>query len=269
MPLNTQLTSDYMRGFLGYGNPNGRWWFVGREEGGGQTWEEVQARIQYWNQNRPYHFDAVDFHRAVGHGLEQWFPTDKLPRLQSTWNKLIGIMLAANGIIDSDTPNAERIEFTRKFQAQYWGRNESDTFLTEILPLPSPTESPWHYSRPDWWDNNAPPQFALNRKEAFAHSETQRLLILESLWEVSRGKNKEKIVVYYAGGSDRHDDQYWNWLTQTLGFGENLPLVNDQPNLINETIIVRIPHVQAWGRTTADWINIGQQIAKLRNGQHG
>lgn len=46
--LNEDLLSDYMDSFLGYGNIQGSYWFVGMEEGGGKTCPEIAQRITQW-----------------------------------------------------------------------------------------------------------------------------------------------------------------------------------------------------------------------------
>ena len=47
--FNDSLLADYMGGFWGYGNLSGDYWFVGMEEGGGDSFEEVNQRISQWN----------------------------------------------------------------------------------------------------------------------------------------------------------------------------------------------------------------------------
>jgi hypothetical protein len=44
---NDQLLSHFMQTFYGYGNYQGDYWFIGMEEGGGDTWAEVQQRLTY------------------------------------------------------------------------------------------------------------------------------------------------------------------------------------------------------------------------------
>lgn len=263
MPLNPQITSDFMNGFLGYGNPKGRWWFVGKEEGGGSTCPEVCARINYWNANRARYLDLANFHHAVGHGLERWFPQNgQLPKLQTTWYKLILIMLAANRIINQDLSDAERRLAARQFQAAHWGRNNSDTFLTEVLPFPCPGEDAFHYLTA-CWEHDIVPDFARDREAAFEHSWATRTLIFRALWDEGATKDKKRVIVFYAG---LRQQQYWEWLIGTLGFDGD-PLIRDEFDgaIIYEdphAIVVRTHHPSAH-LENAYWLDIGTHLAEM------
>jgi hypothetical protein len=47
--LNHALLNDYMKVFYGYGSWKAKYWFVGIEEGGGKTFEEVTRRLDTWD----------------------------------------------------------------------------------------------------------------------------------------------------------------------------------------------------------------------------
>ncbi len=46
--LDDATLENYMATFYRYGNYSGDYWFIGKEEGGGETIEDNLARIQAW-----------------------------------------------------------------------------------------------------------------------------------------------------------------------------------------------------------------------------
>ena len=164
MPLNLQHTQAYMAGFFGFGNPTARWCFVGLEEGGGNHYDQVEARINSWvDRNQSPLEDLPEYSAAVGHGLELWFGDNAV--LQSTWNKLIHLLLTAQGQL-TDTVHR------RLYQNKNWGRQNSQTILTDIYPLPSPSRDHWYY---DQWVGGAIP--ALASREVYHESIEQTRLL--------------------------------------------------------------------------------------------
>jgi hypothetical protein len=49
LPVSRFPLSDFIHGFWGCGNPEGDYWFVGMEEGGSDSFEEIHARITQWD----------------------------------------------------------------------------------------------------------------------------------------------------------------------------------------------------------------------------
>jgi len=131
------LLSDYMDGFWGYGATNADYWFVGMEEGGGDSFEEITQRISQWNKRgRNPLEDLYEYHMDIN--VPKWF--QKNAPLQPTWNKLIRVLLVAKG------KNPEK-EFVRSYQIEQLGRSNGEVCLLELLPLPSPTTNHWLYSK--------------------------------------------------------------------------------------------------------------------------
>lgn len=48
--MNDVLLQQYMSKFAGYGNLDGDYWLVGMEEGGGNSIEEIERRINLWKE---------------------------------------------------------------------------------------------------------------------------------------------------------------------------------------------------------------------------
>ncbi|MBU6361002.1 MAG: hypothetical protein KGS46_13375 [Chloroflexi bacterium] len=130
--FDDNLLASYMNSFWGYGNPNANYWFVGIEEGGGASFEEINQKIQLWNKRERRAIDDI----YECHTEHIFFKKDA--KLQPTWNKLIRILLSAKGEI----PNTEMV---RQYQITELARKNSESCLIELLPLPSPSTKDWIY----------------------------------------------------------------------------------------------------------------------------
>jgi hypothetical protein len=131
--FDDELLHAFVFGFFGYGSFSAPYWFVGMEEGGGNTPEDIALRLRAWEtRGKRALEDVVDYHLAIG--VSKHF--DELGVLQPTWNKLIRIQLAAMG----ESPTTERV---RAFQRTEWGKLSGISCLPELLPLPSPGVDRW------------------------------------------------------------------------------------------------------------------------------
>jgi len=128
----------FIQGFFGYGNPAGKLWFIGMEEGGGDSLPEVQQRLKVWHDlGTPAIADLAEFHRRLG--MPEFFQ-DPVKR-QHTWTSLIRVVLAAIG-------QPVELPAVKNYQRDCLGRANGETCLVELLPLPSPNTGTWHY--PQW-----------------------------------------------------------------------------------------------------------------------
>src|SRR5713226_7016665 len=92
--FDDQLLTAFINHFYGYGNYDAKYWFVGMEEGGGNDFTEIVKRINAWDsRGRKELEDVAEYHKAIG--ITRLF--DERPRLQTTWNKMIRILLSAEG----------------------------------------------------------------------------------------------------------------------------------------------------------------------------
>lgn len=134
--LSETLIDAFMDGFYGYGDYSARYWFIGLEEGGGGSEDEIERRLNAWDRRgRNELEDLAEFHAAFGE--REWFERGALQR---TWRGLIRIVLAAEGLDPS-------IDDLRAYQRERLGRRiGSDTCLIEIMPLPSRNTGAWLYS---------------------------------------------------------------------------------------------------------------------------
>lgn len=134
--IDDTLIEKYIHSFLGYGNVNGDYWFIGKEEGGDLSLAQNLKRIHHWHERGEKEFeDLYDYHISIN--VLDWF--DEKPKLQPTWNKLIRILLSVLGE-KTDTDNV------KQYQSKHLARVDSNTCLPELLPLPARSTSHWGYS---------------------------------------------------------------------------------------------------------------------------
>jgi len=134
--LDDKLLQDFIDGFYGYGNYNAPYWFVGMEEGGGNSIDEINNRLKTWDRRgRREIEDVAEYH--CDFGISRYWKTK--PPLEATWNKIIRILLASKGTL----PTTEDV---RLYQRDYLGREAQETSLLELLPLPSPSTNHWLYA---------------------------------------------------------------------------------------------------------------------------
>ena len=128
---------EYMDAFFGYGDLNAPIWFIGMEEGGGDSLGNIKRRLNAWQKlGCSTVLDIAEFHKEIGDFA--YFENENTAKLQPTWNKLIRYMLAYEG-------HATNLKNVRKFQVNRLGRFASQTCLLELMPLPSPKVSDWLY----------------------------------------------------------------------------------------------------------------------------
>jgi len=208
MQLNDEFLQHFMSTFYGSGNYLGDYWFVGLEEGGGNDLVQVSNRLDAWKElGETELVDIYQFHTKINY--PEYF-TDPV-KLQRTWMQQARIILSAKG-------QASDTESVKEYQRDTIGRKNSETCLLELLPLPSPSISIWHYD--DWTSL----KFLKNRKIYRDYCIPWRVKHLQSRIY----SYKPKIVVFMglsyfnywqtiAGQSMRFTDQGGYWTGQADG----------------------------------------------------
>lgn len=136
--LNQEVLSEFMRSFLGYGDFKADTWFIGMEEGGGDTLKDVENRIGTWAKRGKCALeDCADYHLAIGAGH---LFTPPVRTAQKTWDWLMRAQLLSEG-----KPHDSAASKT--MQGERWLRHGSNTCGLELLPLPSPSVNVWHYNQ--------------------------------------------------------------------------------------------------------------------------
>jgi hypothetical protein len=132
-----QLLQAFMQTFYGYGSYCGAYWFIGMEEGGGGSFYDIANRLDCWCKRGQQELeDVAEYHTALG--ITRLFA--EYAKLQPTWNKLIRILLSAEGQVVTT-------EQVRSYQARLLGRSNGNSCLLELLPLPSPSVNHWLYGQ--------------------------------------------------------------------------------------------------------------------------
>lgn len=143
--LNSDLLEAFIRSFFGYGNLKAPVWFIGMEEGGGNSLKEVHDRLRAWNRRgRKRIEDAAAFHIRIK--MDNLFlkADGGGPTIQGTWRKLILVVLACRG--NENLGNRQLMkEAVREFQRTTFGRKTSCIAALELFPLPSPNRESWNY----------------------------------------------------------------------------------------------------------------------------
>lgn len=135
--LPCDLLNDYSLQFYGFGTWGAKLWFVGMEEGGGNTRAEVEARLHAWDKlGRKELENAPEFYPLCG--VTGWHR--EKAKLQTTWKQLVRILLLMNGTPDTTTAILD-------YQRTSLGRTGGETCITELFPLPCPNSRTWLYSQ--------------------------------------------------------------------------------------------------------------------------
>ena len=134
--LNTTTLESFMVSFLGYGNLNAKTYFIGMEEGGGNSELEVQKRLLAWEKMGSITtVNLASYSTRIGYGD---FFTER-NKSQPTWNKLIRVLLSMQGT------SGLTLSKVKKYQRDQLGRLDSNHALLELMPLPSPSLDHWIY----------------------------------------------------------------------------------------------------------------------------
>lgn len=129
--------ASYIETFYGYGDYSAPFWFVGIEEGGDNSVEEIEARIAAWySAGQPELRDPRGYGPDPDTSTSPWFRLH--PKSQSTWRQLIRMALVAQNLPTS-------LDDIKAYQRDRLGRADSAICLLELLPLPSRSTKEWIY----------------------------------------------------------------------------------------------------------------------------
>jgi hypothetical protein len=232
--FDDQLLSEFIQNFYGYGNYSGKFWFVGMEEGGGNSFSEINARLITWkNRGRNELQDIAEYHNDIG--VMEWF--NERPKLQPTWNKLIRVLLSSRG----EFPTTEQV---REYQKSLFGRLISDTCLLDLLPLPSPSIEQWIYAQ----YSQLP---YLRDREAYRQE-----CIVPRIARLQDRINQyqPKVVIFYSLSYQ----EYWKKIAD-VDFHQNFDKILTGRN--KSTLFVVMKHPAAKGVKSEYFHQVGQLIA--------
>jgi hypothetical protein len=138
-PIDLGLTEEEISGitgFLGYGNPQRSVWFIGLEEGLGNSSDaEARDNLKPRSQFSPV-MDLYDAHIRLQEDRKPMNIETKSGFVQE-WHFMAKIMLFLNGCKDwSDRGPNQKAILAKDYIRFKLGRAGSDTFMTELSPIP-------------------------------------------------------------------------------------------------------------------------------------
>lgn len=245
--LDEEVFKAFIERFYGYGRYDSPYWFIGIEEGGGGTIEDVNRRLNVWRARAKCELeDLVDYHLDIG--IDRYF-TDPV-RLQSTWNGIIRVYLADKAGVDNG--RITHSDEIRAYQREHLGRTRSgnNICLLELFPLPSPGVNRWHY---DEWTSLPMLGDRATYQAAVAPRRVKQL-------RERIANHKPGVVVCYGHSHKSH------W----IGLVDANPWMHE-PDLgiyyiwYGQTLMVRMPHPVARRMSSERFAQIGRRIAALRH----
>jgi hypothetical protein len=232
--LDDALLEQFMSRFLGYGNFSAPIWFIGMEEGGGNDFAQVSKRLEVWRSLGTRELEDVrDYHLEIG--IDRFFREPI--KLQRTWAHLMRVYLSVVG-------EPHQVQDLKNYQRDFLGRENGDTAILELMPLPSPGTNRWFY---DAWSNLS---LLKNRKSYLLEIMPRRISSLKKKIDDFR----PKVVVFYGTSYRNYFEQIIGSETKTDdGYGcyvyENAT-----------SIFLVIKHPAARGVTKDYFISIGKHL---------
>lgn len=230
--LASDLLLDFLNRFYGYGSWDAELWFVGMEEGGGNSEEEIAKRLEAWDRADDL-ADIRDYSYEIG---GKWF-ADR-PSIQNTWGKLIRIALAYEG-------RPTDIEAVRRYQRDELGKRHA---LIELFPLASPSTSEWLYANI--------PEIATREKYRALIADTRIATLTNRI-----AHHKPTAVVFYGTRYRVH----WVKISGVTFTKNDAGRFETGHN--GSTLFVIAPHPTARGVTNRNFEAIGEWIAE--SSSHG
>jgi len=176
--MGTRLSSKErakLLGFIGYGNLGAPVWFIGMEERG-HTEERLRQRLKFRRVE-----DLARAHDILGITKHHHPPF----KLQPTWRTMCEIMLRLANI----KPTRDNLKW---YQTAQLGQFDSDTFLTELLPIPAPNRREWEFA-----------SLFGEREEYEKKVRPERIKMLRR----SISKHKPSLVICYGRGDWKYYEQ--------------------------------------------------------------
>jgi hypothetical protein len=226
---------EFASGFYGYGDFDSPLWFIGMEEGGGTSAEEVTNRIRAWQQRgcMPLE-DVAEYHNAfLKHGYSSITK-------QNTWSALSRIQLAYNFGPKSGIS-------VRDHWQQQLGRKGSATCIMELNPLPSPSIDTWKY--PEFTDM----PFLASRIAYNARYRADRIASIKDMLV----QHTPKTVIFYG----KKYESFWVEVAGSALKTEQLHsrVVKDGTTFVS----MHHPNARVRGKTSDYLENLGSMLRKV------
>jgi hypothetical protein len=226
----------FMHRFAGYGAESSGLWFVGLEEGGGRTIEELATRVSAWNVRGSLPLeDLAEYHRAIGQ--DAYF--DPPYPLQRTWAALCRVRQAWLG-------QPADVATLKIVQARELGRAGGRSNVVELMPLPATSLSHWPYGP------LATEHPALRDRDTYRRAFTP---LREALIRELVRSGDARAVVFYGQRPDS-----WSAIAgqplQEIAIGGRRCHAAASRGIH----FISVPHPMARGLTSAFWMAVGSHL---------
>ena len=266
--MNEEYTAYYLDNFFGYGNWQSNFWFIGMEEGGGNSLNLVNNKINSFFFNGNSHLALVDNYdfqiNCVGHPWNEEAikflgprPQNRQVKLQSYWAKKIKILLHCHGLNTDNTT-------IRNFQSNNWGRihlEQMQHAIIELLPLPSPGIKEWFYD--EWtfhFTGFYSPQLT-NRAIYTQHIINNRINLL-----IDKINTYSPRLIVLSGSSY---DYYYNTISGSTDWEVlNFDSFNCSFTEVDNTLFVKVLAANTRGITNEYWNLVSNEISLRLNNNH-
>lgn len=238
------LENNYCSTKIGYGNPNGKYWFIGPEEGG--DIKGNKDRMEVWSEmgmNENF-LDMKNFHltlskRSKFKNISNFFQ-GKESKLQSTWNGILKILMSL-------TQNENDDKTRREYQSNLLGSSMGETVIGELYPFSSKSLN----------DSLSLKYFGKSKKKYWEEFSPNREFLIGQKIQ----KHKPKLVCFY---STSFKENWYRIIASTnpksqIQFYYEL---NMEYYKSNETLFVIIPHPIS-RKLNGKHSEIGNAIRKL------
>ncbi|MDP8922230.1 MAG: hypothetical protein M3O34_05055 [Chloroflexota bacterium] len=240
MHLDESLVAEYAERRFGYGSFDAPVWFVGMEEGGGGSLDEVCLRLDTWARLGSQPLDDLrEYHLALDHPTHFIEPI----KLENTWK---GLMRLLAGLRREEPTNEE----LRQYQAYRLGRHAGETCLIELLPLPSPGMKVWYYK--EWTEL---PQLR-SRRAYQAYYAPRRVRAIRQLI----AQRRQSLVCFYGL-------THLPWWRELVGVKfDEIVLPRNKRGYTGEDggiVYLLVEHPVAFGVTSSYFAGAGEAAARL------
>jgi len=236
--LNSVLLEEFMGRFFGYGELSAPIWFIGMEESGGESIEEISGRLSAWAAGGKKTLDDLAaFHARFGDNSRF---AENAP-VQSTWKELMRFALLARGQKDD-------LESIRKYQSTEFGRLGGHVALLELMPLPKRSLEDWPYAA--WTTPEASPHLKTRADYEKAIRAPRVAAIRDLITD-----REPKVVVFYGATYQKR----WEAITRLKFKGSTFPKIARN----GSTTFMLMSHPVARGAVSEQY-RAGGLLAKKR-----
>lgn len=256
--MDSDLLLSFMAKFVGYGNPDARFWMVGVEEGTQgltdhhQVEELLGKYLEIWcDSGKPHLLDLPEFHQRMNYATSRF---GERAEIQRSWAGAIRILLSYS----LEQPVTD--EMVKQFQVERLGRSDSDTALMELNPLPAAGTGEWPYGNLSACGGL---EFLSSRSAYERICRKRRLPVMESLLRAA-GKGGPELVVMYS--SRNYNRQCLEAITGVaLSKCQTDEGVDFWKGQVRNTIVAAVQHPTARRRAGISYYNdVGLQLAGCR-----